>query len=443
MIRRKDQDWRGTKSVARRRDFSFLLNPAVVYSGTWTAAVLCLYAGWANTMTPPTRAFLVLVAGNIALSFAAYQIARMFKRLAVPIRRVDGPKPDRLVDSTVLLRYADLAFAVWALGSAVNIYASRGLPILWLLSGDSRTYSDFGVPTLSGIAAASGLFATLCYFLIQLTSRTGKRWWAILSIFLYTVGVINRGLIVWMFVEMLAVYLQIGRLTGRRVIRGAAVLVVLVLLFGQLGEMRMNMGPQYMLKATSTEEGYSLFRHLPTGAWWTYSYATVGAVNVNAALGNVTPLGYPYWSVLTLFPTVVRQVIYTHTTYEARYPLAMVNAMGNVFTMYGGYIADFGIPGCFVITFVFQLLAAHYFIAARNGDPLAIVAYSVMFQVIVVSLFTDSFLGWLTLFQLLLAHAFRYYLNVVRRWRVLKGAAVVRKKAGATTGPSFDAEVHF
>jgi oligosaccharide repeat unit polymerase len=397
-----------------RINSSVFVNPVVLYSLIWLAALALLSTRWATFMTGVSRGFLILVLGNIAISIVVYFAATWLKRALAPVHRPGGVRSTHGADSAslaallALRRYSDLLFAIWVAGSLINVWFSGGLPIVWNLRGDDRTYADYGLPTFSGLIAACGLFASLGFFLLSLLGKRKSRWWAVALVFVYQFAILNRGGTVWMALEMLGVYLLVGRSGIRRTIVGALLVLLLITLFGVMGSIRVGKNYSH-LSALATPEGEAVFEHLPSGFWWTYLYAAVGPVNLNAVIDGYVPLGRPYWSVVNLFPTVVRNLVYTETVYEARYPLKMVVGLFNVFTLYGGYLADFGLVGCFAITLVLQLLAVHHYLRASSGDLASIIAYAVCFQVIVVSLFTDSLTSWPALFQLFLAFAFRYF----------------------------------
>jgi oligosaccharide repeat unit polymerase len=405
-----------------RINSGILIHPVVLYSAVWLGGLLLVWTGWAYFMTPVSRKFAALVTANIGVSILAYFLARSvtIRRAPSGSRKPEGaPRSTNLSPAVLsaLRRYSDVLFAVWAVGSVINVCASGGLPIVWIMRGNyDRSYADFGLPTFSGLIGACGLFASLGYFLLQRLGHTRKRWWAIALVFVYQIATLNRGAVIWMIVELIAVYLQIDRFGFRRMLGALTIILVVIVLFGHMGDIRSRRHGT-LLESMGTGQAVTVFRKLPSGFWWTYLYASVGVVNLNAAVDspNLVPLGHFHWSVAGLFPTVVRKLIYTETAYELRYPLEMVISAFNVFTIYGGYLADFGMIGCVVITFVLQLVAGHYFVKARDGDVASILAYAICVQIIVVSLFTDSLTSWVALFQFILAFFFRYFAKSVSR----------------------------
>lgn len=412
-IRRKRMN---RQAEARQLHPAILLNPVVLYSAVWIAAVILCWTRWASFMGPISPRFLLLVGGDIAVSAVAYTLVAFFLRQSPGSKR-GRPAADRfgaIASPTVqaaLNRYANLLFTLWGVGCVVNTYASGGLPIVWRLQGIARTYADYGIPTFSGLVAACGLFASMGFFLLQKITGNKRRWWAIVMVLGFQVATLNRGGAVWIILELTGIFLQFGRFRPGRILRGVALALLLIILFGVMGNSRTGGDTNTVLRSLANDRGTAIFQHLPSGFWWTYLYASVGSANLNEAIDHIKPLGRPYWSVTYLFPSVIRIILYPETVYEARYPLAMANTIFNVFSMYGGYIADFGMAGCYAVTLLLQLLASLYFIRARRGDASSILAYAVCFQIIITSLFSDSLTSWVAIFQFVLAFGFRLFMR--------------------------------
>ena len=64
-----------------------------------------------------------------------------------------------------------LIFKIYVIFYLINIIFSGGLPILWVINGDERSYLDFGVPSFSGflntIRAFLLMSCVIVYFLLK------------------------------------------------------------------------------------------------------------------------------------------------------------------------------------------------------------------------------------------------------------------------------------
>lgn len=358
---------------------------------------------WAVFMESIRPGLFLLFGGNILMAAIAAIIARLF--VFPPVQRDQKVEIAEMVN---LRSFVRTLIVIWLLGGVVNVLYSGGLPLIWLVQGDeARTYADYGLPTVSGFLNAIGHFAANAILIDFLLTGNRKRLWLIPVVVIYQIVTVNRGGMVSVVMELLGVYLMVGKVNFSLFFKAGCALLGTLLLFGWVGDARIGERGRDALVGMMSDDGRLVFESLPSAAWWGYLYASVGTVNLNAAVDHQQPLGYPYWSILGIFPTVIRGMIYDFSVYELKYPLEMVNPVFNVFTLYSGYLADFGIVGCYAITGVLVGMASWFYRQSRNGCPWAVLAYAVFFQVIILSVFWDNFLGWVSLFQVFLALMYR------------------------------------
>src|SRR5437899_1809142 len=126
-------------------------NPAFVYSVVWGVVLGLTALGWTTQLLPLNAGTVTLVLANIATFVAAFAIAALLGR-KVPTAAEAGTSTFELA---TLRRLCTRLFQIWAAGSILEIVVGGGLPILWLLAGDTtRDYRDFGVPSLHGFLTA-------------------------------------------------------------------------------------------------------------------------------------------------------------------------------------------------------------------------------------------------------------------------------------------------
>lgn len=398
---------------------STLAKPVLLYAVVWIGVLLLFSLGLSRFMSEPNGELIILVSSNVLVSTLVFWgFMRWRRRSSAADLKVAGVVPRG--DIEVMRHFTDLLTRIWLIGSSIVVLFSGGLPLLWLISGDeSRGYQDFGIATVSGLIAACGMFSAIAVFLDYLLTGSRRRLWVIVAVLLFQVVTINRGGLIWITVEMLAVYLLTRNITVGRAARVAAVIMVMIVLFGVIGDMRVGEDGGMTVTATMSDRGREFFSFLPSGFYWIYLYACAGMTNVNAALPGLEPTGSPYWSTVGLLPTVVRGMIYDFGTldYASRYPLDMVTPMFNVFTLYGGILADFGMATCVLWTALIALVAAYFYRYAQQGQLWAVLASAVMFQVIMLSIYWDNFTSWVVLFQLVLAFVMRGRIRRSRLWR--------------------------
>jgi oligosaccharide repeat unit polymerase len=87
--------------------------------------------------------------------------------------------------------------------------------------------------------------------------------------------------------------------------------------------------------------------------------------------------------------------------------LIFVNESLNTSSFYAGYISDFGAFGAFLIVALIQSIWAWFFISAiKRKNVSEILAYSIVLQCVIFSVFYDLFLLLPYLFQILLTRLY-------------------------------------
>lgn len=154
----------------------------------------------------------------------------------------------------------------------IEVIAMKGFPVYWKLTGDPRTYADFGIPSLNG--AFDGLLVMLGAY--SIFSKSNDKW-------LYmgiAVAVISRQVLLSMAIEAIIFAVVSGRF--KPTVKKVGMLAVAgVLAFTVLGNFRSGGGE--MDRVFQAREGYE---NLPSMAKWAYSYATFSVSNFN----NLTTL---------------------------------------------------------------------------------------------------------------------------------------------------------
>ena len=88
-----------------------------------------------------------------------------------------------------------------------SIY-SGGFPLIWILLGDARSHSDFGMPTFHGLFHGLLLFFVTCSFLlIRLNCQPKKNMRHVLLFVLYVILVFNRGIIIIFSIQAVCIYI--------------------------------------------------------------------------------------------------------------------------------------------------------------------------------------------------------------------------------------------
>jgi hypothetical protein len=375
---------------------SFLSRPAVIFGLVW-AVVLCLFfvSLIRQDMVLELRTML-LIGGSIIGFFYIEHLFGFSRNNRVQLAAIAPPEILRR-QVTYFRRLKRLLFSVWATGVLLTAAIQGGFPLLWGLMGDPRGYADFGIPTLNGALVALYIILTLLSFHDYLTS--GQRRFAIHTLLLcsYCLAIMNRGLMVYMILNLAGYYLLNRRLTSRRIIPLGLFFVVFIYLLNFLAENRhadsKTVIRQYVEDTSESAFQETAFGDLRRGGTWLLFYATAPLVNFNFNIKSVEPRYYPDYTLRALFPSVVREQVFQmqQQEYENRYALQMANTAFNTFTFYANYLRDFGLWGCVGILLIVQVLASRFYHAAIRGVFGSKLVYCGIFAAMVLTPFTDFF----------------------------------------------------
>src|SRR5450631_1129341 len=76
-----------------------------------------------------------------------------------------------------LERRLKIAFALWVSMTALEVWVSGGVPILWLIQGSAQGYVDFGIPSVHGLLNSLLLAIGLAEFALFALTRKRKHLW--------------------------------------------------------------------------------------------------------------------------------------------------------------------------------------------------------------------------------------------------------------------------
>lgn len=163
--------------------------------------------------------------------------------------------------SELLQRFTLCLFAIWCGTFVLSVLYSGGVPIGCSLTGDSRTYSDFGIPTVGGLSILLRSVATiLALFLFLITRR--KSWlgiWVVMM--LACVFELSRSVLCMLSCKSLCTFLLLQRIKLRHVAFAFLILTPLLAAFVGLGSLR-------GIEMSATDFGIEQFGGLPPGLYW-------------------------------------------------------------------------------------------------------------------------------------------------------------------------------
>lgn len=384
-----------------------IANPSVLFITIWTL-IVTLYSAKLLTIYDSLKfETFLLISLNIAVALALLLFS--YTRERVPkytkTRAVEELKSFLIPKLGNVRIYINYSLSLYVLISVLDIYYSQGLPLLWVLGGSSLSYVDFGIPTFHGLANSIVFF--LASFLTLLTVLKVKDYKVLLFLlFLYQVLILSRGTIVVMSVQMLAVIFFTTRFNFLKSFFLVAFLVIFVVGFGMLGDIRQGGANPYY--GFVTEEYLELFRSIPSGFLWFYIYFTSGLNNLNFNIGTIEHNYLPVYTFAKLIPSIVYNITGIEKSVDA---IVFVNAGLNVSTVYSAFYSDFGVSA-FLLVMIVQVVASINYSQAKAGNVFALLKYIVAYQAIFLSFFIDTFFYLPFLFQYVIIYFLKTFLRV-------------------------------
>lgn len=387
-----------------------LSHPLFAYAFVWVLVIGLLSLRLTTNLLPWNLPTLMLVGGNlitIFLSYGAISLAYFAYRIRPEAERPTPgdrslPKLRKLVRTLLIL---------WALGSIIEVITFRGVPLTWVLAGDfSRLYIDFGIPSLHGALNGIYLFSVTAVFIDFLQTGKRRRLLLIACLLIWPVLALARSLLLAALSQMICVFLCTRGFTWKSLIKVVSWALLLVWVFGFLGDLRQFSNPFSYLVDPKYE---AFFEHLPNGFLWIYVYITAPLNNIISGVTTVQPSYAPYYSIASLLPTFLRRIVLPGLNEENTSALELVDSNVNVSTIYAGFLSDFGIAGSLIAVWLLQTIAVWLFFKARTQKPSSLIAYSVAFQCLVFSPFYNLFFLQFNILQLVLCWLF----NRIAGWR--------------------------
>jgi len=282
-------------------------------------------------------------------------------------------------------------FRIWILVYLINIIFSGGLPIYWVMSGDSRTYADFALPTLGGLGNMIRAFVlSVCYVIYFHTESINKSKFLKIGLFLLASAFIletGRGNGVVLLLHAIAFFAFLNRVTWFGVAKVVSSLFVFMLFLGYIQMFRYGAGIE-SLAAYAENSGFDNQDTISLLLIPTLLYIVAPVINIDLNIA-VSPLleFEPYYSIQGLLPTILRQEFFSG---EKDYGI-LINEAHNVSSFYIPFIRDFGIIGAFIIVTFIQFIVCYVFVKARRGSLFHFFIWPPIFMSVFLSFFALFF----------------------------------------------------
>ena len=387
------------------RDSSIAAHPVTVFVGTWAFVFLLYSLGLSEQLIYSVSDFsyvFLAITGPFLLGYWYVQRMLTLASRANPTR-TSAPAESALEPAQIKLMWRRTLglLTIWGLMSVVEIVFSGGLPIVWLVTGSSKSYRDFGIPSLHGLLMSVLMACATVSFLIYLETKQRRYLtipflgvaWFILSI--------TRAFMMGLILQLLFLGLARKPLTGIQITKIFVGFICLVIVFGYIGDLRNGEG---LIRAIGRPTD-RFPDWLPTGFLWAYIYLATPLNNLFNTI-ELNPWTDHFTLAATtsqLFPTFIRGLIFPETLVTQG---NLVDENLNISTSFAPPFLDMGLIGIVLYGLLFGSAAGVFWFFRRQRYFL--LAYAFVAQALALSIFFSFLLALPFLFQLVW---FRYLLG--------------------------------
>lgn len=378
-----------------QNDRPWFLNPGVVFYSTWLGVWFLYSLHLSRVLIYPSntvsRLEFPLLAGFLPFLLITYLI---------PHKTVlaSASNPDEI--TARLDRKLKLWLLVWIGITCIEVVVSGGIPIVWTLTGSSKTYFDFGIPTVHGFMNALILSISVTRFALGLQNGKKRDLFFPALMLVWTLVVETRQLIIVVLLECTFLFLMYRRIRAKQLLSVLGVALLFVVIFGISGDIRSG-GEAFRQLAQPTDQ-YPTW--LPSGFLWVYIYMTTPLNNLVNTWVNVQPLHditMPN-TLAQLIPTAVRNLFGLHGD-SMTWSGDLVTEAFNVSTAYVGPVQDLGIWGVLGFSGFAAFSTGIYWMKRGMRNNLI---YAVLGQCLFLTIFFNHFLflpiivqiGWMYVF---------------------------------------------
>lgn len=367
-------------------------HPTFVFVSLWTFATLLaslqLVEVFANHMDAIYTFGTLVIAANICGAAAA---AFFFSYRPLPP-----------TDQPVYFRKVATIFYWWVIISIVETIAAGGLPIVWLLTGDSRTYADFGLPTLHGFANAMWLYLSFAQFAQVVDGKRRIRDMLVLALLIcWPILVVSRALFTIWILQISFYLLITNRKKLTKIILPALLIAIAFFYaFGVVGDAR---SPEFSIASAL---GFDQADPTAMVFLWAYAYIVSPLANLGLGWSTVLP-SYPLFPKNTLselLPSIVKSILGFEKTFDGY--AVITHGAFNVGTAFLGAYYDWGCAGIILMAFLIGLVGHLVWRSARNSAKLPLLAAYCACTAL--TIFTNQFTQLVPLIYMLLLAKLTY-----------------------------------
>jgi oligosaccharide repeat unit polymerase len=393
--------------------FNFdLANPMIVYTIIWTMSFYLYSLEITTNVIGLNLDTILLVLGSVITFIIIYLISYIFKISTNNFNlyiRTTFDKFNNVTKVRYFEKITKVLTIIWGIGTFLEVLQFGGVPIISVvvLGHYDLDYKAFGLPTIHGMLNAIYLTVVVSYYIHFQITRSKQSIYKVILLSLWPLLCMTRALLLWNLIEILSVYLIFHKINFKKIISLFFAVLVVVLLFGYIGD---NRGEASEVRFTDNfikEEYREVGKQMPSGFIWVYMYLTTP---INNVVWNVDKLHPAYdfnFTSSALIPSIIRDKIYVGAS---KYPIILYQETFNVSSYFANLLGDFGVNGALVFVCFLQIAVTQIYFSAKTNKLGSIVAYATIFNSVMMSVFFDFFFSLVTIFQVILGFFINYLL---------------------------------
>lgn len=351
-----------------------ILNPISIYNSVWFI-VVGLYM---LQLTPLQADLTNTTLSNLLWTSIVFSIFCLFSS-KVTLVKVKSKSKEKISE-----REINFYFKLWIIIEIIEVIYSRGFPMLWSLSGSSKTYFDFGIPSVHGFANAFGLALVSVMFMAYIEENNKVILCKIIGMAVYYVLLLTRQVIISMVIQLFIIYcFKKGKVPWGKIIVGG---VVGIISFGILGNIRTGYTEFLNVAMIKTE-----INPLLVGVYWVYMYLTMTIANLNKVF-SISFHSVGIIHILSVYmPSFIRNIFYSNKSYGL--PNYLVTQAFNVSGYFMDFFLSYKAAGMLFIAGVYGLLGGIIYKKNRR-DPCQknAIYFAIYLQIIFLSFFYNHLL---------------------------------------------------
>ncbi|GAE34988.1 O-antigen polymerase [Halalkalibacter akibai] len=371
-----------------------------IFIGVWLLTILLYSLELSHNQPPLSNTTIVVLLITFSVFIGGYYYTFLYyvptykkRKSSLESKKKTEPVKKLFAELHLNENFLKISFYLSITLIGLEVVYSGGFPLIWNITGASKNYFDFGIPTFHGLLMSFILF--LSSFLYLAYKKTKKRNYLFYLFVIFVVLILlytRQNIIILCFQIMLLHHFIIKKINFAKLF---PFIIIFVFIFGILGNYRTGFQEFLAVANFKGEHQSELF----SGVYWVYMYLVMTLANLENLFNMpVSGFGHGAYMLNNFLPTVLVEHLFDNLSLR-RYWLEHPN-----FTV-SGYMVhsflDFGPWGVFIYTFILGVICSivyHNFIFRRTVKNTFI--YSIIIMIISLSFFVDYLLYLPISFQL-------------------------------------------